>query len=321
MKVIAEEKFNCFQLSPSARAWVALGVFDGLHLGHLAVVSECRESAERIDGSPCVLTFSSHPVTILGKQEKQRALFTLEERVARFASQGMQYVLLPDFTLEFARQTPEEFIEEILIGRLNISGVVTGFNYRFGRKRSGNIETLRQIGKKLGFETRAVRPIDFNGQPISSTRIREELRTGNLQSANSMLGTPFSLVGTVVTGESKGRQLGFPTANLKLLRPAFLPDGVYAAEAWVLESPSEFPDSPGLHGMLYLGHRPTFKSSASARSAELHLLDYSGDLYDAVIRVRPLAQLRGDQRFNSEAELSEQISRDIEEAREIARRV
>ncbi len=315
MKVVDQSVFDGFSLGERDESWIALGIFDGLHLGHCTVLGECVRCAREREGTACVFTFASHPGGVLGRDPVQKALSTVEERLAGFERLCIDVALVPEFTLEFARKAPEEFVSEILVRRLHAQGVVVGFNYRFGRKKSGDAEMLVALGASHGFHVRVIAPSLFQDQPISSTRIRQTLSEGQIEDAGQMLGHGFTLVGNVVPGAGRGKTIGFPTANLRLLRPSFLPDGVYAARAWIKEAVQEQPSRPGMDAMLYIGNRPTYSADSIEKVVEIHVMGLSENLYGRLLGVQPIQKLRDDRRFDSEEELTRQIVSDIHSAK------
>lgn len=317
MKVVDQSVFQEFTLAESAKPWVALGIFDGLHIGHATVLSECIRCAKEDAGTACVFTFASHPGGVLGRAPVQKALSTIEERLAGFERLGIDVSLIPEFTLDFARKSPEEFVAEVLLGKLHVAGVVIGFNYRFGRMKSGDADQLVAMGAQMGFGVRVISPSLFEGDPISSTRIRQALSDGHLDDANRMLGHAFTLLGNVVPGAGRGTTIGFPTANLRLLRPSFLPDGVYAARVWINDPIHGQPSRPGLDAMLYIGTCPTYNHDSLEKVVEVHIMGCSENLYGNLLRVQPMLNIREDRRFESEEALTRQIIQDIHQAQSL----
>ncbi|MEW6280600.1 MAG: riboflavin biosynthesis protein RibF [Candidatus Eremiobacterota bacterium] len=272
---------------PASGLHVALGFFDGVHRGHRALLS-------RADAA---LTFRNHPAAVLRPDQPLEFLSTFEERVELL---GVPAIWC-DFTLEFARQAPGEFIQNVLIQRLDARRVVVGLSYRFGHRAAGTVETLREDGR---FEVDVVPAVLEGGEVISSTRIRALLREGQVESANRLLGRPYRLTGVVQEGQRRGRELGAPTANLSLEPGKVVPaHGVYAVVA------------SGHPGVANLGVRPTFGGGAPV--LEVHLLDFEGDLYGRTLSVEFRDRIRGEQKFPDLDSLRGQIARDIEAARRV----
>jgi riboflavin kinase/FMN adenylyltransferase len=289
---------------------VVIGNFDGVHRGHRAVI----ESALQLSGEeglrPLVLTFHPHPSEVLGRGARP-VLTTIDRKVELLLGLGEELeVVVEPFTLELSRLSPREFARQVLVERLGAKVVIVGENFRFGHARAGDLPTLRALGQELGFDARAEPLVGDEQGLFSSTRAREALEAGDLASVEGCLGRPHSLSGVVVRGAARGRTIGFPTANLGNVAEATPPYGVYACRVSRGEE-----DAPSLGaGVLNLGVRPTVQGGFSV---EVHLLDFSGDLYDARLRVELIARVRDEQRFSSIDALKEQISRDVVRAREL----
>jgi len=288
---------------------VTVGTFDGVHRGHWAVLQEIRRRAKAAGRRSVLVTFDPHPLRIVRPQHAPLLLTTPVEKKEILAESGLDYAVFISFTERLSRYEPRRFVEEILVQRLGVEELVIGYDHGFGRDRSGDAQTLRDIGAELGFAVDVVAPIETDGEPVSSSRIRRAVSQGRMEEARACLGRPYSVRGVVVRGDGRGRHLGFPTANLQVdqadkLIPA---PGIYAVRG-VLRS--------GTHaGALHLGPRPTFQGSPP--TVELHLLDFDGDLYGAKVRVDFVARLRDVRPFDSAASLVEQMREDVEKAREI----
>ncbi|MGQ9837538.1 MAG: bifunctional riboflavin kinase/FAD synthetase [Cyanobacteriota bacterium] len=288
-------------LRPTA---VAIGNFDGLHLGHQKVLRPIQES-ER--GVRTVLTFHPHPQEVLTGRS-QLLLTPPTEKLALLAQMGFEQVILFPFTAAFARQSPQEFIQDILEQGLRARHLSVGWDFCFGHRRSGSAQTLQAWGSKHCIPVEVIPETQLRGERVSSSRIRAALATGEVSTAADLLGRPYRLIGEVVQGDQRGRQLGFPTANLRLPPEKFLPrDGVYSV--WVY--------LPGvdqaLPGVMNIGHRPTF--AGLKHTVEVHLLDWAGDLYGQELQVVLEGFIRTERRFASVAELIEQIQQDCQTAR------
>jgi riboflavin kinase/FMN adenylyltransferase len=293
---------------PRDRGTVAtVGTFDGVHLGHWEVLQEIRRRAEATGRRSVLVTFHPHPLRIVRPEHAPPLLTTPVEKKEILAESGLDWAVFVTFTQTLSRYTPLRFVEEILVGRLGVDELVIGYDHGFGRGRSGDADTLRGIGLKLGFAVDVVPPVQTGGAPVSSSRIRQAVAAGRMEEARACLGRPYSLRGVVVRGDGRGRLLGFPTANLsvgnaeKLIPPA----GIYAVRGATRS---------GTHaGALHLGPRPTFKGSPP--SVELHLLDFDENLYGEEVRVDFVRRLRDVKPFDSAASLVDQMRADVEEAR------
>lgn len=291
---------------------VTVGTMDGVHRGHWAVLEAVRRHAERT-GRPGVLaTFDPHPLRIVRPEAAPRLLTTPPEKREILAETGLEYAVFLPFTPVLARYSPQRFVEEILIGRLRLGALVIGYDHGFGRGRSGDVQTLRRIGEEIGFEVEVVPPILVDGEPISSTRIRNAIARGDVRAAARALGRPYSLRGPVVRGEGRGRGLGFPTANIQVGEPDKLlpPDGIYAVRAVLREG--------SVDGVLHLGPRPTF--AGSPPTIELHLFDFDRDIYGEEVRIDFVERLREIRHFDTVAALVAAIREDCEAARVALRR-
>lgn len=304
-----------------ALIFLAAGFFDGVHLGHQAVLRDSLLRARECGGEAWVLTFDRHPLSVLAPSKAPPLLTSLEERLRLFEKLGMDGALVLPFTRPLAVQEPEAFVRTLCghagaPGAVRIAEIRCGDNWRFGRRASGDPHLLARLGGLYGFEVRIVPYTFYKGGEISSTRIRQALREGELDAARQMLGRPYSLIGTVVRGRGQGGPVfHFPTANLIPDPTAVLPPcGVYAVEVET---------SNGLFfGVADLGIRPTITDGNEGQIVlETHLLDFEGDLYGQMLRVSFLKKIRDEVPFSSCVALSEQIQRDIVAARELVRTV
>ena len=288
---------------------VTVGTFDGVHRGHWEVLLEIRRRALATGRRSVLLTFDPHPLRIVRPGQAPPLLTTPVEKKEILAESGLDYAVFLAFTPELSRYEPRRFVTEVLVGRLGVQELVIGHDHGFGRGRSGDAETLRQIGQELGFGVDVVPPVMVNGQPISSSAIRAALQAGDAPAAARALGRPYSVRGLVVRGDGRGRQLGFPTANLAVassekLIPAA---GIYAIRG--------ITRAGSFGGALHLGPRPTFVGSPP--TIELHLLGFDGDLYGEEIRVDFVRRLRDVRPFDSVAALVAQMREDVEDARRV----
>ncbi|HEY9856828.1 MAG TPA: bifunctional riboflavin kinase/FAD synthetase [Stenomitos sp.] len=294
--------------APRKPAVVAIGMFDGVHQGHQAVVAKARALATELGLECVVFTFVTHPRTVLRPDTPIPLLTTWDEKSACLAQLGVDRLVGAQFTQSFAELGAEDFVRRILQEQLQARHVVVGYNFAFGHNQSGTIDTLRELGPQCGFDVTVVPPFTADGGPISSSRIRKLLATGHIEDANRLLGRPYSLTGVVVQGDQRGRLLGFPTANLQCddqkLLPAF---GVYAGHArWEGQS------NPCV---VNLGMRPTF--DPPQLRIEAHLLDFTGDLYGRTMTLDLLHRLRPEQAFKGIEALVEQIKADVRRAKEL----
>lgn len=288
--------------APPGSTSVALGFFDGFHRGHQAILQATCQKLQ-----PVTFTFRNHPASVISSERTPGLLTVAAERKALLEQAGTQVVWC-DFDRPFSQLSPEEFFQGILVEKLGAGRLVSGWNYRFGHKASGDVAMLKHLAQPLGIEVVTVPGVEEGGEVISSTRIRRCIQSGDLEQANRMLGRRFSLTARVVRGDQRGRQLGFPTANLQLpagkIVPAF---GVYAC--WVERAGSRHA------AVANLGVRPTVVSNGEP-VLEAHLIDFEGDLYGEQLLVELNDFLRPEKRFSGLAELKEQIARDTQHARE-----
>ncbi len=305
-------------LTPTA---VALGNFDGIHLGHRQVVQPVLSSlSETMGGERCyasVVTFNPHPQEFFSGQP--RCLLTpLTEKAAQLRAIGVEQLVLLPFDRELADLSPDEFVEEILVRQLRARQVSVGLDFCFGHKRAGNASDLQAIAANYGVEV-VIAPLkNLAGGRISSSAIRQALQEGDLQLANRLLGRPYSLIGTVTQGQQLGRTIGFPTANLQLPPEKFLPKtGVYAVRVHICQTTNELnlPTTPTLPAVMNIGYRPTV--DGTRQTIEVHLLNWSGDLYDKTLVVSLETFLRPEQKFASIHDLKSQIQADCNEARSL----
>jgi riboflavin kinase / FMN adenylyltransferase len=281
---------------------VTVGSFDGVHLGHQAVLREIDRRARGAGRASVLVTFDPHPLEVVNPGAAPPLLTTGPERLEILALSPLDYVLLVRFDRQLAELTPEEFVGRVLLERCALRELVIGHDHGFGRGRSGDVETLRRLGASHGFDVDVVPPVDFGGQHVSSSRIRRAVAGGDLTTAGAMLGRRYGVVGRVGEGERRGRLLGVPTINLSELSPRKLlpPDGVYAVKVeWRGGSAG---------GMMNQGPRPTFQDGR--RILEAHIFDFDGDLYGEWVRVEWIERLRDIQRFGSLEQLKQQLERD-----------
>jgi riboflavin kinase/FMN adenylyltransferase len=283
-----------------------VGSFDGVHLGHQAVLQEIGRRARAAGRAAVLVTFDPHPLEVVNPGTAPPLLTTGAERLEILVQSPLDYVLLLRFDRYLAGLTPDGFVREVLIQRCAVRELVIGHDHGFGRGRSGDVETLRRMGAVEGFQVDVVQPVDFGGQHVSSSRIRRAVAGGDLVTAAAMLGRPYGVVGRVGQGERRGRLLGVPTINLSEVSPRKLlpPDGVYAvAVEW---------RGGRVGGMMNQGPRPTFEDGR--RVLEAHLFDFDGDLYGEWVRIEWIERLRDTERFASVEHLKQQLEHDRQRA-------
>lgn len=291
---------------------VTVGVFDGVHRGHRAVIDEVRARAAALEAKSVLVTFEPYPLAVLRPEAAPQRLTTLVEKKDLLAREGLDYVVVLPFTRELAQLTAREFVQEILVERLRLRHLVIGYDHRLGRDRSGDLNELRSLGAEFGFETDVVPAKPANGQPISSSRIRAALGEGDVHAAAMGLGRPYSFQGRVVRGDGRGRGLGFPTANLEIGDDAkLIPlEGIYAVRATIADG--------GVHdGVIHIGPRPTFPGAGP--TIELHIFDFGRDIYDTTVTVAFCARIREVRGFDSVEALIEAMTEDCAAARAVFR--
>jgi riboflavin kinase / FMN adenylyltransferase len=292
-------------LTPTRPTILTVGVFDGVHIGHQKLLVELVSQARQRNLVSGVITFRQHPASLLSPREAPLNIVSLPEKIRLIKSAGVELVLTLNFDIELAQIEAQTFVL-LLQHYLKMEGLVLGWDFAMGRHRSGNIAAVELLGRQLSFSTMVVPPVTLEGEIVSSTAIRQALAKGNITKVNAMLGRYFSLDGRVVTGEGRGLELGFPTANMDLdPRQALPADGVYASLA-------------RFNGNLQpsvtnIGKNPTF--SAHERTVEVHLLDFAGDLYCQNIKVEIIERLREERRFDDSTALKAQVAHDIQQAR------
>jgi len=289
---------------------LAIGVFDGIHLGHQAVIAAATQAARQSAGSAVVLTFHPHPMRVLRPEAAPRLLTSTRHKEQLIGTLGVQALLIQEFTLGFSQTRPEEFVRVLVESARPLRQICVGKGWTFGANRSGNISTLDSLARAHGFTLTEVPAVAVDGQAVSSTIIRAVVQRGDLALAGRLLGRPFTILGTVAEGNQLGRQLGFPTANLRAHNEQFPPDGVYAARARY--AGQEY------GGVVNIGLRPTLERPGE-RLLELHLFDFDRQIYGEDVEVEFLVFLRPEQKFNSLTDLVKQIERDVIRARAVYR--
>lgn len=289
---------------------LTLGNFDGVHRGHQAILGRVASEARRLGREALAMTFHPHPLAVLRPERTPALLTPLHDKLELVAALGIDLVLLQRFTPAFAQLTPEAFVERFVVDRLGAAKVIVGHSVSFGHERRGNAALLETLGARNGFAVEVVGPIQVDGHEISSSAIRRALAAGDMPLATVLLGRPHRLGGRVVAGKHRGAALGFPTANLAVTAGLMPPEGVYAVVA----------EAAGgtYHAVANLGRNPTF--GANEPTLEVHLFDFTGDLYGRRCRVAFIERLRGEIAFPSVDALAAQIRRDAEQARSVLAR-
>jgi riboflavin kinase/FMN adenylyltransferase len=282
---------------------LAIGFFDGVHLGHQQIIRQTISDARQHDAVAVVLTFDRHPNSVVAPDKVPPLIYSLPQKLRAIESLGADALLLIQFDKKFSEQTGEEFIRSLARDFGKIHSVCVGADFVFGHKRSGNVALLKKLGAELNFQVHGLSAVSLDDQVVSSTRIRETIRAGNFDAASQMLGRTYAISGRVVEGDRLGHKLGFPTANLDTTNLVLPPNGVYSG-------------CTKLKGQFYrvalnIGLRPTIASAKPQLRVEAHLLDFSGELYGKELEVEMGEKLRDEQKFSSATELSEQIARDI----------
>jgi len=285
---------------------LAIGVFDGVHLGHRAVVRSLGEK----EGKVAALTFEPHPLAVIAPDRVPPRITTLEQKVAYMRAQGTVAVIAVKFDAALRELSPAAFVDEL--GRIfpDLKHVAIGESWSFGRNREGNAARLAELAHAHGFEVKAIVPVQLDGAPVSSTRIREAILQRRFDEAARLLGRSYAVTGKVIHGDERGRTIGFPTANLAEVEQLLPPRGVYAVRARVAGNLTKY------RAVMNLGNRPTFTSNG-VDSLEVHLLDFQADLYDQKLWVSDMHWLRNEQAFPNAAALQAQIAEDVARARAI----
>jgi len=290
--------------------FLAIGVFDGVHLGHQAVISTSAQHARAANGTPIVVTFDPPPEKVLRPKTAPHLLTATPHKIALIRDLGMAHLLIITFDKQFAATEPEEFVHELVEHSKSLREICVGHEWSFGKNRRGNLKLLNQFGARFDFGVVGIPPVTVNGELVSSTTIRKAVETGDLAKAAQMLGREYTVLGTVVSGDNRGKKIGFPTANLSAHNEQFPPNGVYFAEA-------------KLEGVIYpgvvnLGYRPTVDTRKSERILEIHLFDFDHDIYGKDLEVRFIRYLRPETKFESVEALVRQIGLDVKQARKLS---
>lgn len=292
---------------PDQDTAVAIGVFDGVHLGHRHLLQQVRALAARNGLASAVLTFRNHPLTVLRPDIRVTYLCSLEQRLALLHQTGVDHIIPLTFTHELSQRTAREFVSA-LVQRVRMRWLLCGPDFALGKGREGTVPVLKALGKELGFSVASLEPFTKGGRIVSSTAVREALAGGDVKTAAGLLGRAYSLAGPVVVGDRRGRALGFPTANLDVPQDIALPaDGIYCTIAWVEGQPR--------HSVSSIGVRPTF--GGDRRTIETYILDFEADLYGKMLTIDLVERIRAEERFATVEALIAQMQRDVLLARDL----
>jgi riboflavin kinase/FMN adenylyltransferase len=292
---------NIQEFTTSKKTILTLGTFDGVHVGHRKIIEQITQIANKEDLESVVLTFFPHPRMVLQDTEI-KLLNTIEEKTELMASLGVNHFIVHPFDKEFSRLTAEEFVEEILVNKLHISKIVIGYDHRFGRNRTANIDDLIRFGEMYNFEVIQISAQEIETVSVSSTKIRNALHEGNIEIANQYLTKPYSLKGTIQKGKGIGKTIQFPTANLNIdSKYKLIPkNGVYAVRSWM--------NNQWIHGMMNIGNNPTV--SGETTTIEIHFFDFNENLYEQKIKIEMIQFLRDEQKFENLEALQNQLNAD-----------
>ncbi len=298
--------------TPFRNPVVTLGNFDGVHLGHQHIFRRVKEEASRIHGEGVVITFEPHPLKVLAPEKFLPLLTPFRKKMILIQKSEIETVLCLEFSLVFSEISPSEFIKSILVEKVRAKEVIVGYNYHFGKGQKGDAQTLKEAGEVFHFEVEVVEPLRFGQTIVSSSKIRDLIQRGEVEGASRLLGRDYPIIGKVVKGEKRGQTLGFPTANLGISDELYPKTGVYAVEVeWRQQR---------LTGVANVGTNPTFFSEQDGKgkpiSLEVHILNFSGNIYGEEIQVNFKRRIREEARFESSSLLIEQIKKDIQWAQE-----
>ncbi len=288
--------------------FLAIGVFDGVHRGHQEVISTSARHARDEKGTPVVVTFDPHPARILRPTDAPHLITATQHKIELIRNLGVGHLLVINFDKAFAATPPEQFVEQLVSHSKPLREICVGHEWSFGKNRAGNLDLLKKLGDKFNFNVVGIRPVSIDGEVVSSTAIRQAVENGDFAKAAKMLGRDYTILGTVIHGDSLGRKIGYPTANLSAHSEQFPPNGVYFAKALV--------SGESHHGLVNLGVRPTV-SGSKERILEIFLLDFDRDIYGADVEVQFIKYLRPEKKFESLDALKDQIANDVREARQL----
>jgi len=296
------------EIRKDEKSVITLGTFDGLHLAHQKIVEEVIKKANEINGRSFLITFDPHPRKVIPGRNDVKLLSTLDEKIGILENLGLENLFVINFTTEFSKQAPEEFVKKYLVDGIGLKEIIIGYDHHFGKGRDGNFQLLQDMGNKFNFIVSLIPEYSVDGEIVSSTKIRNALLEGDVVKAGKMLGRLYSFKGKIVRGDGRGRKLGFPTANISVneedkLIPA---KGIYAAEC-IVKNQKHF-------GLLSLGSRPTFHNDGEI-IPEFYIFDFDQDIYDEIMKVELVEKIRNEEKFNSVDDLILQMKKDEEKGR------
>lgn len=288
---------------------VTIGNFDGVHLGHQKIFERVKEESSRLDGESMVITFEPHPLKILSPENFIPILTPFHMKMRLIEETGIKTVLCINFSPAFSEINPDDFIKKILVEKLNIKKIIIGYNYHFGKDQKGDVKTLLKAGKIYFFETEVIEALKIDDVTVSSSKIRELIKDGEVEKASRLLGRDYIIVGKVIKGSGRGKDLGFPTANIEVSEQLFPKTGVYAVNvSW---------NHKFFNGVANIGRNPTFieEKGEERPSFEVHILNFNQDIYSDEIQISLKKRIRDEVRFEEPSKLVEQIKNDIQWAK------
>ena len=293
---------NLFELNIPESSIATIGTFDGIHVGHQKILNSLVDSAKQNNLKSVVITFNPHPRKIIDKKNSVKLINTIEEKKEKLRTLGIEYLIIQKFDQKFSETEAKKFVE-ILKNNINIKKLIVGHDHRFGKNRNANINDLKKFGKELNFEVIEIDALEIEEVNVSSTKIRLAIKEGNIQMANLYLGYNFFLSGKIIKGHSRGKELGFPTANLKIDEDKILPkNGVYLVKSII--------DKQDFFGMMNIGYNPTFNNSS--KKIETHFFDLNKDLYGKLIKIELLEYIRDEKKFETVDDLIQRLRLDRE---------
>jgi riboflavin kinase / FMN adenylyltransferase len=295
--------------TPLVNAVATIGNFDGVHLGHREIFRRVKQAARELGGLSVVITFVPHPLKVVSSAKQLRLINTYAEKELLIEASGVDYLVIIPFDEQFATVTARQFVEQVLVGTLGVQRLIIGYDYAFGRNREGNVDLLQRLGAEFGFAVDVLPPIGKGEVVYSSSSIRTLVSEGQVEQVLKLLGRHFSLGGVVVHGAHRGKDLGFPTANVATDKELIPADGVYAVKVKI--------DEATYDGACNIGSNPTFGGTRT--TIEVFIFDFAGELYGRELRIYFVARLRGERKFPDAAALREAIADDVARCREILR--
>lgn len=293
---------SAFEFKNDRRTIVTIGTFDGVHIGHKAILNRLVQTAKKNDLDAAVLTFFPHPRMVLQQNSDLKLINTIDERISLLEKTGLDHLIIHPFTKEFSRMTASEYVEEILVKSLNVKKVIIGYDHRFGRNRTANIDDLKDFGRIFDFDIEEISAREINDVAVSSTKIRNALNAGDVETANSYLNYKFMITGKIVKGRAIGRTIDYPTANLypKESYKLIPKNGIYIVKSYI--------DGKEIFGITSIGTNPTV--GGNKKTIETHFLDFDKDLYNRVITIEFLKFIRNEETFDSIEILKNAIEKD-----------